>query len=66
MEKIRRTRIIVATSEKLTVWRAGQKSSAAEEDEKISIECPHCGEDAFFLELERTETPETKIVGNIS
>ena len=64
MEKLRRTRVIVATSEKLTVWSASQKSADAEEVEKVSVECPHCGEKAFFLELERREGPEIEIVGN--
>jgi DNA-directed RNA polymerase subunit M/transcription elongation factor TFIIS len=62
MEKLRRTRVIVAMSEKLTVWHAKHKDEGAEEVDKISVECPHCGEEAFFLELERSDTAELGIV----
>ena len=64
MEKLRRTRVIVATSEKLTVWYAQQKSPDTDQAEKISVECPHCGEEAFFVEVERSESPEIEILTN--
>jgi len=64
MKMLRRTRVIVATSEKLTVWHAKQKSPDSDEAEKISVECPHCGEEVFFVKVERSESPEIEILTN--
>ena len=52
MEKVRRTRLFVATSERLIVWYRRQRSDDTPEPETISVECPHCGEEALVLELE--------------
>jgi predicted RNA-binding Zn-ribbon protein involved in translation (DUF1610 family) len=62
MEKLRRTRMVVATSEKLTVWHVSSKTSEKVDSEKVSVECPHCGEEVFRVELERSETPEIKLI----
>jgi hypothetical protein len=52
MEKVRRTRLLVATSERLIVWYRRQRSDDTAESEAISVECPHCGEEALVLDLE--------------
>ena len=57
MEKLHRTRVIVTSSERLVVWLAGGKDL---DEGRTSVECPHCGQDAIVLELERKET-ETEI-----
>jgi hypothetical protein len=57
--------MIVATSERLTVWtRRGLPDD--DETKKIAVECPHCGEEALLLELELSETPEVEIMENMS
>ena len=53
MLKLRRTRVIVASSERLVVWLANGKDL---DEGKTSVECPHCGEEAIVLELERKDT----------
>jgi len=54
MQKLRRTRVIVATSETLSVWSARRTARKADEVERISVECPHCGEKALCVELQRS------------
>lgn len=62
MEKLRRGRVVIARQEKLTVWRARKESADDVGTEKLSLQCPHCGEKAFLLELVIQETPAIEIV----
>lgn len=54
--------MIVSTSEKLTVWCLPRNSPKAEEVERVSVECPHCGEEALCVELDRSEDAEVKLL----
>ena len=59
MKKLRRVRVVMATSEKLTVWYANRKDPTVENSEEVSVECPHCGKEAFSFEIERSEHQST-------
>jgi len=62
MKKVQRTRVVVSSKEKLTVWRASQNAASTDDPGKVSIECPHCGKEVFSVEVERSNTPETEIL----
>jgi hypothetical protein len=61
MKTLKRTRVIMATSEKVTVWYSSVKGSDAADCEEVSVDCPHCREEAFRLELEKSEEREIKV-----
>jgi len=63
MEKRRRARVILTTREKLTVWYSQRRASDAAEAERISVACPRCKSETFFLEFEQSEDPEIEISG---
>jgi len=61
MKKVQRTRVVVSSKEKLTVWRASQNAASTDDPGKVSIECPHCGKEAFSMEIDSSSEPEIPV-----